>query len=179
MQAAKAAGLLVNQVAAASDQETKLEVDLGAGLDRPQVVAGAHLVGDDAGVARVALGLAADRALAGPVYGQARHVDQAEAGRRQHRFGKAGDAADHVEADGDLALERAQLGDQRLDRVGLVRHRSIDEHRARVVDRRHPMRRLGDVDPDRDSHVRLPEHRLRRRSPPSPASPYTAINRRA
>jgi hypothetical protein len=105
VQTAKATGLFVNQVAAASHQETQLEVDLGAGLDRPQVVSGAHLIGDDAGIPGIALGLAAGRPLACPVYCQARHVDQPEAGRREHRFGKAGDAADHIEADCDLALQ--------------------------------------------------------------------------
>jgi hypothetical protein len=63
VQTAQAAGLFVNQVAPASNQETKLEVDLGAGLDRPQVVSGAHLVGDDAGIPGIALGLAAGRPL--------------------------------------------------------------------------------------------------------------------
>ena len=81
-----------------------------AGSIGAQVGAGADLVGDGAGVARVGLVLAADGALAGAVDRQARHVDEREAGLGQHGFGQAGDAADDVEPMRTLPPRRGQLG---------------------------------------------------------------------
>ena len=101
--ACQALGLSLDQIAASADEQPDLEVDLGGGLDRAQIGAGANLVGDGAGVARVGLVLAADGALAGTVDGQARDVNQREAGCRQHGLCQAGDAAHDVEADADGA----------------------------------------------------------------------------
>ena len=152
VQARQALGLRLDQVAAAADQQPDLEVELGGGLDRAQVGAGADLVGDGAGVARVGLVLAADRALAGAIDGQARDMNKRESGLGQHGFGEPGDAADDVEADADRATESAELAHQLGDGGRRVRQLAVELHDAEGVDRRDPVDVLGDVDSDADPH---------------------------
>ena len=151
--AAEPLGLGVDQVAAAADEQPQLEVELGGRLDRPQVAADAHLVGDDPRVARVGLVLAAHRALAGAVDGQARHVDEREAGLRQHRLREAGDAADDVEPDAHRSAERRELVDERGDGRRPVLQPAVEPHDALRIDGRDPMHLLGDVDSDADLHA--------------------------
>jgi hypothetical protein len=81
VQACEALGLGIDQIAPSSNQQPDLKVELGGGFDRPQLGAGANLVGDGACIARVGLVLAADRALTSAIDGQAGHVDQGESGR--------------------------------------------------------------------------------------------------
>ena len=105
--AGQALGLGIDEVAAPADEQPDLEIEFGCRLDRPQVGAGADLVGDGARVARIGLVLAADGALAGAVDGQARDVDEREPRFGQHGFGKAGDATNDIEADAYGAAKAA------------------------------------------------------------------------
>ena len=66
MQAAEPLGLRFDEIAPAADQQPDLEVDLGGGLDGAQVGAGAYLIGDGAGIARVGLVLATGLCPAAP-----------------------------------------------------------------------------------------------------------------
>jgi hypothetical protein len=94
-----AARLVADEFTAARDEQSDLGVELAGRLDRSQVAAVANLVGDDCGVARVALVLAAADALAGAVDRQPGDVDDLDAGVQQHRRQQAGNAADDVDAD--------------------------------------------------------------------------------
>ena len=80
VQAGQALGLGLDEIATPANQQAELEVDLAGGFDAAQVLADAHLLGDDAGIARIGFVLAADRALTGAVDGQARHMDEREPG---------------------------------------------------------------------------------------------------
>jgi hypothetical protein len=150
-----------HQVAPAADQQAHIDADLAQGLDRPQIGAGTmkrrcrFMVSDGAGVARVGLVLAADHALAGAVDGQARDVDQREAGFGQHDGGQTGDAADHVETDADgapWAGEHRQLVGQACERGRRVVELAVEQHGAVRIERRDPMQLLGDVDADAELH---------------------------
>jgi hypothetical protein len=59
VQAREALGLGIDQIAPSSNQQPDLEVELGGGLDRPQIGASANLVGDGVRIAGVGLVLAA------------------------------------------------------------------------------------------------------------------------
>ena len=83
-------------------------------------------------------------------------MDQAQTSRRQHRFGQPGDAADHIEADRDLALQGLQLGNQSRDGRGRIVELAVDPDLALVVDDADPVHFFGDVDADRDAHDRSP-----------------------
>jgi len=170
VQTRQALGLPVDQIAAPADQQADLEVEFAGRLDRAQIAAGADLVGDGAGIARVGLVLAAPGALAGAVDRQARDVNEGEAGRGEHRLGQAGDAADHIQADADRAAELAKLGDELRDLARRIGQLAVDPHDAIGVDRGHPMHLLGNVDPDADPHGAPPAvegsvSRPRRRRP--------------
>ncbi len=75
MHARQALGLGLHQIAAATDQQPDLEIDLSCRFDPAQIHPGSDLVGDGAGVTRVGLVLATNRALASAVDGDAWHVD--------------------------------------------------------------------------------------------------------
>jgi hypothetical protein len=155
VQAGQAAGLLDLQVAAPAHQQPQLQVQLAGGLDGPQVAAGADLLGDHPGIARVAFVLAAGGALAGPVDRQPRDVDQPQPGSAQQRLGQRGDAADHVQADHRLATQPTQVIDQPLEGGGLIGHPLVQHHLANIVNCGGPVDVLGDVDSNPDPH-RLP-----------------------
>ena len=95
--AADAAGLVGDEIAATADQEAQFGDGLVLEGDGAEVGgAQAELVGDDAGVLGIALGLAADAALAGAVDGQPRDTDEALAGGQQHGAEQGGDAPEQV-----------------------------------------------------------------------------------
>jgi hypothetical protein len=155
VQAGQPAGLLDLQVTAAANQQPQLQVQLADRLDSSQVAAGPDLFGDHPGITRVAFVLAAGGALAGPVHGQPRDMDQPEPGRPQHRLGQPGDPAHHIQPDHRLATQPSQRLDQALEGGGLVGHPLIQHHLAKVIDRGGPVDVLGNVDPHPDPH-RLP-----------------------
>jgi hypothetical protein len=161
VQAAKPAGLLGDQVAAAAGQQPDLQVQFAGRLDGAQVGSGADLVGDHPGIAGVAFVLAAAGGLAGSVDGQARDVDQLQAGRQQHRLAQAGHPTDHVQADYRPLVSLPQLVDQRLERGRVVVHPPVPQHPAGIVDCTGPVDFLGDVDSDPDAHAILPPTLLR------------------
>ena len=84
-------GLRIDQVASPAHQQSDFQIEFGRRLDGAQIGPGADLVGDGPGVTWVGLVLAADRALAGAVDRQARHVHEREACFGQYGFGQAGD----------------------------------------------------------------------------------------
>jgi len=145
VQARQALGLGIDQIAPSSNQQPDLEVELGGGLDRPQIGAGAHLVGDSARIAGVGLVLATDRALAGAVNGQAGHMDEGEPGRCEHGFGQACDTTDDIQADADGAAERTELVGKTGDIRRCVQQLAVDLHDAVGVDGSDPMDLLGDI----------------------------------
>ena len=161
VQPAQAAGLLIGQVAAAAGQQPDLQVQLHAGLDGPQIAAGADLVGDHPGIARVALAFAAAGRLAGPVDGQPGHIDQPEAGHGEHGLDQVGDPPDHVHPHHQPLAEAAQLLDQGPDRGRVVVHPPVKHHLAGVVDHTGPVDLFGDVDPDPHPHLVLPPTPMR------------------
>jgi hypothetical protein len=156
-QPAESARLVGDKLASAPDQEAQLGIELAAELERPQIVAAADELGDHARVARVALVLAAGRALPGPVDREARHVDEHQPSFGKHRREQRRDPADHVDADGRgtvLALKPEKLVEQRLDRRRPIADATAQEHLARLsVDRRRPVELLRDVDPNRHPHL--------------------------
>lgn len=150
--ARQALGLRLHQIAAAADQQLDLEIDLGGRLDAAQVRPGSHLVSNGAGVARVGLILASNRALTGAVDGHAGHVNQVEPGLGQHGFGEACNAADDVKADASRAAEGGQLPSQRRDLSWRVQQLAVDLHDAIGIDGSGPVYLLGDIDPYADPH---------------------------
>src|SRR5690606_14621803 len=133
-----------------ANEQPELDVDLACWLDDPQIVTGTDLVGDGACISGIGLVLAPDGALAGAVDREAGGVEQRAARRREHRFGKTGDAADDVEADAYRAVQRGEFVDERGDSRGIIVERVIDEYRSRFVDGGNPMHLLGDVDAGAD-----------------------------
>ena len=103
--AGKALGLRLHDVAATADQQPDLEIEFGSRLDLAQVRSGSDLIGDGAGVARVGLVLAADRALTSAIDSNARDVDEREPSLGQHGFGQTCNAADDIQADADRAAQ--------------------------------------------------------------------------
>ena len=110
------------------------------------------LIGDDAGVAGVGLVLPAPGALPGAVDGQSRRVDQAQTSRRQHRFGQAGDTADHIEADRDLALQGLQFGNQSRDGRGRIVELAVNPDLTWSSTALSRCTSLATYDPDGDAH---------------------------
>ena len=154
--AADAARLVDNQVGAAADQQAQLRHGLVLDGDRPEVGrAQAELVGDDAGVFGVALGLPADAALAGAVDGQAGHMDQTFAGGQQHGAEQGGDTAEQVDADQALALQRGEVGGELADVLGGVVDLSVEQDATVLCHRGGPMNLLGGVDAHADLHGAL------------------------
>jgi hypothetical protein len=152
VRAGQALGLGIDQVAPPTDEQPDLEIAFGRRIDRPQVGAGADLVGDGARVARIGLVLAPHGALAGAVDGQARDVNERQPRCGQHGFGKAGDAPNDIEADAYGAAKADELLDQRRYVSRRVRQLAIKANHAVGIDGRDPMRLLGDIDPNTDPH---------------------------
>ena len=151
--AADAAGLVDHQIAAAADQEAEFDDRLVLGGDGAEVGgAQAELVGDDAGVLGIALGLAADAALAGAVDGEAGDVDEALAGGQQHGAEQGGDAAEQVDAEQALAAECGQLGGELADVVCGIEDLAVEQDAALRGDRGGPVDLLGGIDADADLH---------------------------
>ena len=124
-----------------------------------------RVVGDGAGVARIGLVLAADRALPSPIDGNARHMDEREPGLSEHGLGQTRDAADDIQADADRTAQSSQFVGQGRDIGGRIGQFAVDLHGAVSVDGSDPVYLLGDVDSDADSHgapwrlkVRHPAH---------------------
>jgi hypothetical protein len=152
-----APGLVDDEVAAARHQEPELGVELADRFDGTQVAPCARQLGDHRGVLRVALGLAAARALPGTVHGQARRVHDGDPGHGQHGQEQARHAAEHVERDDHpVGVDRLDALDQRGDRLWLVRNREAEQRIGVAVDRRGPVDLLGDVDADEDGHGHHP-----------------------
>lgn len=103
-------------------------------------------------VAGIGLVLTADGPLTGAIHGKAGHVDEVEAGLGQHRFGKAGDAADDIEPDPNIAAEGAKLVNGPRDVSGPVRELAIDMDQPILVNSRDPVNIFGDVDSNIDPH---------------------------
>jgi len=160
--AGQALGLGIDQVAAPADEQPDLEIEFARRIDRPQVGAGADLVGDGACVTRIGLVLAAGGALAGAVDGQARDVNERQPCCGQHGFGKAGDATNDIEADAYGAAKADELFDQRRDVRRRVRQLAIEANQAVGIDGGDPMRLLGDIDPNTDRHGAPRQLRIRR-----------------
>ncbi|SNR70273.1 3-keto-5-aminohexanoate cleavage enzyme [Paracoccus sediminis] len=105
-----------------------------------------------AGQARIGLALAPGKALARPIDGDARRMDEAKALGQKRRPEEMGEGAHHVEADDRLAAKRAQIGRERCDPLRRVLHRPVEQRPARLVDGAGPVDRLGDIHSHRNPH---------------------------
>ena len=150
--AGKALGLRLHDVAATADQQPDLEIEFGSRLDLAQVRSGSDLIGNGAGVARVGLVLAADRALTSAIDSNTRHVDEREPSLGQHGFGQTCNAADDIQADADCATQSGELVDQRRNIGRRVGQFAIDLHDAVGVDGSDPVDFFGDVNSDAGLH---------------------------
>jgi hypothetical protein len=171
-----AARLVADQLAATTDEQPDLGVQLAGGLDRAQVAPVTHPVGDDRGVARVALVLAARRALARATDRQPRDVHDLDPGFEQHRGQHARDAADDVDAD----LQRPAIAQtlQSLDERGQRRRRVVhtpaeDRLAVAAIHGLNPVKVLGHVDADRDPFVHVSSSMTRDR--PGALTPDVAL----
>lgn len=118
----------------------------------PEIPAQPQLIGDDASILRIALGLAPGRSLTRAIDCQARDVDEAEAGGCEHRSDQTGDATDYIKTNNHLTVERLEVSNQGFDRRRTVRHRTINPNLSCFVDRRGLVNLFGDVDSDPDVH---------------------------
>jgi hypothetical protein len=174
-----APGLIDDEVAPARDQQPELGVEFAGRLDGAQVAPGPGQLGNHRGVFRIALGLAAARALPGTVHGQARRVHDGDPGLGQHRREQARHTAEHVEGDDrPVGVDRLDARDQRGDRLRVIGDRKTEQRIGVLVDRRGPVDLLGDVDADEDGHGHLPAS-CTTSCPRPPSSPYIAMDRTA
>ena len=106
-------------------------------------------------------------------------MDQREARLGQHRFGQSGNAAHDVDADARRAAKRGQVIDHGGDGGRRVVQLPVEMNHPIGIDGSDPVNFLGDIDADADAHSPLRALIKARPAPPTPSSPYTAINRRA
>ena len=163
-------GLRIDEVASPAHQQPDLQIEFGRRLDRAQVGPGADLVGDGPGVARVGLVLAADRALAGAVDRQARHVHEREPGLASMASARPAMPPMTSSPTRTAAAKVGKLVGEACDLGRRVQQLAVDLHDAVGVDGGDPVHLLGDVDPDADPHGALlavdgPASRPRRRRP--------------
>ncbi len=161
MHARQATRLLGAQVASARHQQPQFDVQFGLSGDGAQVRAGAHLLGNDSGIARIALGLPADRALAGAIDGQPWHVHQRQAGLQQHGLRQRSDASQHINAHALWRRQRQQLDDELLQVFWGVEKLAVEDDLAARVDSTDPVHFLGDIDADRRGHWHSPSRSIR------------------
>lgn len=107
--AGDAPGLVLDEIASTRHQEANGNRGVLVWPDRAQVRTCAHQIGDDAGIPRIALCLAAGEAVGGPIDRDPGHVNEGETLGQEHGFQEAGDRAGHVEADGEVAPKPAQI----------------------------------------------------------------------
>lgn len=149
MQARQAPALGVDWIAPPVNEQPDLAVELCSRPDRAQIPPGADLVGNGRGIAWARPVLAA-AAPTGGVEGQARHLDDSEAGLGQYWLGESGDAANDVEADTHRGPGPTQVG----DRGQPVLELAADVGHAPGVNRRDPRNLLGNGDPNADPYAR-------------------------
>ncbi len=169
-QATDAGGGLLGQRGAVADQEPQFDGGLLGQSDGPQVVAEHDLLGDHPGITRVGLVLPSPGAAAGPVDGQAGHVDAGQAGGQQHRGQQSGDAAHQVQPDGQsvvFGLDGTQLADGLFNRFRVVADPVAEQRSAAVVDGGQPVEVLADVEARGGGHdAPLAVQRVARLLPP-------------
>lgn len=159
-QPADAPRLLADQVLAAEDEQAQLGIELTDAGQRPQVVAGADLVGDHPGVTRIAFVLATASSSPGVFDHQARNVDHVQAGVSEHHLQQPGDTADNVDPDLHRAGRRGQAQQLIGQHSDLARHvvHAPAQHRHRLAGARvqagghSPVKFLSHVDTDRYVH---------------------------
>ena len=145
-QARQAPGLVLHQIAAAADLEAERDKGLVVGLDGAQV-AGAHPLGDGAGVLRAGLALAAGEALSGAVAGDPRGVDACATFSQRHDLEKAAGTPPHRGR--SRPCHRAcEFGDQSVERLRVVLDRAVEHDVACRVDAHRPVGHPGRVDAD-------------------------------
>src|SRR6266404_2700133 len=151
-QAGEAAGLVLDEIAPARNEDADSDRRVFIGGDRPQGGPRTHQLGDDAGITRVRFALAAGEAMAGAIDGDPRHMDEGQALGQQHGLQEGRDQALNVKTDCD-SVELAQIGSKRVECLLCVVDGAIDQDARVLIDRANPMDVLGDVDSHRDGHV--------------------------
>ena len=142
----------LDQRAPAADLEPQRDERVVVRQDRAQV-ARAHQVRDGARIPRVGLAFASRETLTGAVHRDAGRMHEGEALRQQDRLEETGAGAHHVEPDHRLPAEAAQLGNQAVDRVGVVLDRAVENDPALSVNGHRPMCDLRSVNSDADPHT--------------------------
>jgi hypothetical protein len=159
--ASQAPRLVRGEVMPARDEQAQLDVEFRLGCDHAQIAARAHLIGNDASITRIALGLSADGALAGAVDRQARYMHQAQAGIEQHGLRERGNAAEHVDAHASRLRQAAQFIDQSVQFLGSVEQLAVQQDGAHSVHGAHPVNLLGDIDANEGGHEASPSRSKR------------------
>lgn len=141
------AGLVRNEVSSASEEELQLGEGAFLGGELGEVAPHAGLVGDDAGVPLVGLGLPAV-SVAGTVYGEAGNVEDPLAPLPQQRQKKRRASTGLVDGPYEVSRDRERLVDERRE-VGLVVFYPAGEKlRTRGVERMSPVELFSSVDAD-------------------------------
>lgn len=133
-EAVDGAGAVGDQVHAAAGEDLEIDDGVVAGPQRMQIAADADLVGDDGGVLRVGLALAAV-ALGSAVDGPAGDAVDRLVAVGQERDGQGGSAVGQVDAPGHLVPQGQDVGEE-LEQFGfVVSDASRQQPAAALVDR--------------------------------------------